>query len=97
MTRPTAPQRQRHSAGRGRSTGAPPGSSSGAGARWRAFAGRYGWRAYALPLLAVVTVLAILNIGSHRNPPPARAAGSTTQAPSTSAPSPLASSSPAAA
>ena len=47
---------------------------SGPGSRWRAFAGRYGWRAYALPLLTVVTVLAIFNIGSRRDQPPARAA-----------------------
>ena len=95
MTRPTAPQRQRDPAGRGRSTAGRSGPPQGAGARWRAFAGRYGWRAYALPLLAVVTVLAILNVGSHRNPPPARAAASAASTPSTVASSPVASSSPA--
>ena len=99
MTRPSAQQRQRGSAGRARPAGhrsgpsGPSGPPSGAGARWRAFAGRYGWRAYALPLLAVVTVLAILNMGSHRNSPPARAAASIAIPPSTPAPTPLASSS----
>ena len=101
MTRPSAQQRQRDPAGRAKAAGGhrgghrsrPPAPASGAGTRWRAFAGRYGWRAYALPLLAVVTVLAVLNMGSHRNPPPARAAASIAIPPSTPAPTPLASSS----
>ena len=65
MTRPSAPERQRPEnrdpsiAGSRR--------PRGAGARWRAFARRYGWRAYALPLLAVVSVLAIFNAGAHRD------------------------------
>ena len=29
---------------------------------WRDFAGRYGWRAYALPILVVVTVVALLTV-----------------------------------
>jgi hypothetical protein len=29
---------------------------------WRIFAGRYGWRAYALPMLVVITVVALLTV-----------------------------------
>jgi hypothetical protein len=29
---------------------------------WHAFAGRYGWRAYALPVLLVITVVALLSV-----------------------------------
>ena len=76
MTRPSVQQRQRHAAGRGRSGGSRKAPPRGAGARWRAFAGRYGWRAYALPLLTVVSVLAIFNMGSQGDRPPARAAAS---------------------
>ena len=36
-----------------------------AGQRWRRFVRRYGWRAYALPVLAVLTVLALVTT----NPP----------------------------
>jgi hypothetical protein len=37
-------------------------------AAWlRAFAKRYGWRAYALPVLAVVTVIALLSTGGTSN------------------------------
>jgi hypothetical protein len=75
VTRPSAEQRQRDSAGRS-PAGRGGGPRRGAGARWRAFAGRYGWRAYALPLLTVVSALVIFNIGSHRDQPPARAAAS---------------------
>ena len=42
-----------------------PGTSSaparGPAARWRHFARRYGWRAYAVPILGVVTVVALLH------------------------------------
>jgi hypothetical protein len=34
------------------------------GGRWRLFVRRYGWRAYALPVLAVVTVLALFSTNS---------------------------------
>ncbi|HET6210544.1 MAG TPA: DUF3152 domain-containing protein [Jatrophihabitans sp.] len=47
--------------------------------RWRRFVRRYGWRAYALPLLAVITVAALMTsnspkvrsaigVGGHSNP-----------------------------
>lgn len=36
-----------------------------AAARWRRFARRYGWRAYALPILVVVSVLAVFSTGSR--------------------------------
>ena len=76
VTRPSAPQRQRDAAGRGPSAGSrDTASRARAGARWRAFAGRYGWRAYALPLLSVVTVLAVVNMGSHRDEPQPGAGG----------------------
>lgn len=82
MTRPSAPQRPR-------SADPEPadGPAGGGGSRWRAFAGRYGWRAYALPLLAVVTVLALVNLGLHRDEPQPTAAGSSPlpAAPSSSA------------
>lgn len=52
MTRPTAPQRR--PAGRP-TAGRPPRTQS----RWRRFAARYGWRAYALPLLVLVSVFAL--------------------------------------
>jgi hypothetical protein len=38
----------------------PPPRRPGLGERWRTFAYRYGWRAYALPILAVITVAALL-------------------------------------
>jgi hypothetical protein len=70
VTRPRAPQRPRSPA-----ANEADGPASG-GARWRAFAGRYGWRAYALPLLSVVTVLAVVNLGLHRgNSQPTAATG----------------------
>lgn len=60
--------------------------------RWSDFAARYGWRAYALPLLAVITVAALVTSGSgssgSKNPPrdvaqqgPATAGKATTSAP----------------
>jgi Protein of unknown function (DUF3152) len=42
------------------SAGVPPRSST-----WRRFTRRYGWRAYALPLLVVVTVVALATTGTH--------------------------------
>ncbi|MDQ1741781.1 MAG: hypothetical protein QOE23_120 [Pseudonocardiales bacterium] len=63
MTRPSAPQRPRPPAEHEPADGA----AGPGGGRWRAFAGRYGWRAYALPLLTVVTVLAVLNMGLRGN------------------------------
>ena len=80
VTRPSAQQRQRHRAAGAGPAGSPP--PRGAGARWRAFAGRYGWRAYAVPVLTVVSLLAILNMGSDGDGRPARAAASIAPAPS---------------
>ncbi|MEO7262528.1 MAG: DUF3152 domain-containing protein [Jatrophihabitantaceae bacterium] len=87
MTRPSAEPRQRHPAG-GPPAGGPDGPHRGVGARWRAFAGRYGWRAYALPLLTVVSLLAIFNIGSNRDRPAARTVDSASATLSTLATSP---------
>lgn len=43
----------------------------GSAGRWlRGFVARYGWRAYALPLLAVVTVLALLTMREPASPQP---------------------------
>ncbi|MEO6504059.1 MAG: DUF3152 domain-containing protein [Jatrophihabitantaceae bacterium] len=75
MTRPSAQPRERNSAG-GSSAGGPAGPGRGARNRWRAFAGRYGWRAYALPLLTAVSLVAIFNISTHRDPSPVRAGAS---------------------
>jgi hypothetical protein len=61
--------------------------------RWQAFAGRYGWRAYALPVLSVVTVLAIVNMRLHRGDPQPRAAGGTLPASTPASTPPVASSS----
>jgi len=55
----------------------PPGPGRPGRSRWQDFAGRYGWRAYALPVLSVITVLAVVNMGTHRGDPEPRAAGST--------------------
>jgi hypothetical protein len=70
VTRPSAPQRHRYPKDLNR----PASRNSGLGARWRTFAGRYGWRAYALPLLTVVSLFAILHPSSHRDQRPAGAA-----------------------
>lgn len=75
VTRTSAQPRERNSAG-GASAGGPGGRGRGSGTRWRSFVGRYGWRAYALPLLTVVSVVAIYNISTHRDRPGARAATS---------------------
>jgi hypothetical protein len=69
VTRPTAPQRERSAPQRrgarpeanGRS---PVGGQQPPRGRWRSFVNRYGWRAYALPLLAVITVLALFSTNS---------------------------------
>lgn len=55
---------------------------------WRHFAGRYGWRAYALPVLVVITVVALLTVRqSDTNGDASRPfAPFGTQAPATSAP-----------
>jgi hypothetical protein len=41
--------------------GRPPGHSA-----WRRFTDRYGWRAYALPVLVCLTAVALVTTGSHR-------------------------------
>ncbi|MGI8666494.1 MAG: DUF3152 domain-containing protein [Jatrophihabitans sp.] len=61
MSRPSAPPRARPPAG---PAGPPP--DRAAGSRWRSFAHRYGLRAYALPVLAVVTVLALFSATSPK-------------------------------
>jgi hypothetical protein len=61
VSRPSAPPRPRQPVG---PVGQRP--DRGPGARWRGFARRYGWRAYALPLLAVVTVLALFTTNSPK-------------------------------
>lgn len=123
MTRPSAPQRPRYPADGGAPGGRPPAGRAPAGrapdgrtpdgrppqrGRWQDFAGRYGWRAYALPVLSLVTVLAVVNMAVHRGDSQPQAAGSTpvssappastpaSSAPASSAPStrPVASSSP---
>ncbi|HEY0165940.1 MAG TPA: DUF3152 domain-containing protein [Jatrophihabitans sp.] len=76
MTRPSAQSRERNAAGGGYPPDGPAGRRD-ARSRWRAFAGRYGWRAYALPLLTAISVVAIFNIGTHPDPPAARAVLST--------------------
>jgi hypothetical protein len=43
---------------------------------FREFARRYGWRAYALPLLVVVTVLALVSVGHDKHPAAAAAEAS---------------------
>ena len=100
MTRPSAQPRERNSVGG--SSGGPGRRDRSSGARWRAFAGRYGWRAYALPLLTVLSVVAVYNISTHRDRPAARAQSSvpaaqstvvTTPTPQSSRPSAAASSS----
>ena len=45
-----------------------------AGSRWRGFVRRYGWRAYALPVLAIVTVVALVQ-GSSGGSGDANASG----------------------
>lgn len=59
VTRPTAPQRR--PAGRP-TAGRPPRNQS----RWRRFVARYGWRAYALPLLVLVSVVALSTTSFHK-------------------------------
>lgn len=59
MTRPTAPQRR--PAGRP-AAGRPPKTQS----RWRRFVARYGWRAYALPLLVLVSIVALSSTTFHK-------------------------------
>lgn len=44
----------------------PPVRKPTAAQRWRRFARRYGWRAYALPILAVITVLALFTTNSPK-------------------------------
>ncbi len=83
MTRPSAPQRPRSPA----ETGAADDPGGRGGNRWRAFAGRYGWRAYALPLLAVVTVLAIVNMGLRGDHSKPTAATGPTGLPTSASPS----------
>ncbi|MEO6700417.1 MAG: DUF3152 domain-containing protein [Jatrophihabitantaceae bacterium] len=67
MSRPSAPQRQRPPAGYDQPTTAgqpvPQGAQRG---RWRSFVDRYGWRAYALPALAAITVLAVFTTNSPK-------------------------------
>jgi hypothetical protein len=59
VTRPTAPQRR--PAGRP-TAGRPPKTQS----RWRRFVARYGWRAYALPVLVLVSVVALSTTSFHK-------------------------------
>ena len=42
---------------------------------FRSFAHRYGWRAYALPILVVITVAALLTAGTGNNTTPQRTTG----------------------
>lgn len=86
MTRPSAPQRPRYPADGGSPGGRPPGGRAPDDlvsdrpvrrSRWQDFAGRYGWRAYALPVLSLVTVLAVVNMALHRGDSQPQAAGST--------------------
>lgn len=88
MTRPGARQRERNSAGDGSPAGGPAGPGRGAASRWRAFAGRYGWRAYALPLLTALSLVVIFNISTDRDRPAARAETSVPVAPSSVATTP---------
>ncbi len=57
MSRPSAPLRP---------ATAPPASRPRRQSRWRRFVRRYGWRAYAIPLLAVVTVAALMTSHSPK-------------------------------
>ena len=69
-----APTRPAGHAAGGRYSAGQPGSGHGPrgrrshtlGQRWLAFARRHGWRAYALPVLAVVTVLALFGGSSPK-------------------------------
>lgn len=65
VSRPTAPPRERPPAQPAPPAGRGPRRRT-LGSRWRGFAHRYGWRAYALPLLAVVTVLALFSTNSPK-------------------------------
>ncbi len=53
--------------------------------RWRRFVARYGWRAYALPALAVITVLALVT-GGHSAGDPAKSGAGARGAPRASTP-----------
>ncbi len=67
---------------RGRRPGAPP--DGGPHGAWARFASRWGWRAYAVPLLAVLTVLTLVDVAVS-GPDSEAAPGSTTSAASESA------------
>jgi hypothetical protein len=66
-----------------------PGSTGGGGGRFRRFVNRWGWRAYAIPLLALATVLTLVDLtvsavgtseSATGSPAPTVAAPSTTEA-----------------
>ncbi len=69
VTRPSAPPGQRPPSAppstQRPAAGRPPAGSGPAGG-WSRFARRYGWRAYALPVLAVVTVLALFTTNNAK-------------------------------
>ncbi len=52
---------------------------------WRGFAHRYGWRAYALPVLVVVTVIALMTAGQSGHKPSARTGAAPASAPAQAA------------
>ena len=73
VSRPSAPPRQRPAAGSpiragsaSRPGGPPRRRRSRLARHWLAFVRRYGWRAYALPLLALVTVLVLFGGSSPK-------------------------------
>jgi hypothetical protein len=62
----TAPERERPAVGDGPTRPVAGGTGrSGQASRWRGFVRRYGWRAYALPLLVVITVLALFTTNTN--------------------------------
>jgi len=54
--------RAKHTDAGGGAFGAPPGGVAGDNSRLAAFAQEYGWRAYAIPVLAVITVFVLINM-----------------------------------
>src|ERR1700704_935503 len=64
VTRPSAQQRDRATSTGGRRTAAAPSGTVKDRRRWRGFVSRYGWRAYALPILVLITALALFTSGS---------------------------------
>ena len=66
VTRPSAPPGQRPSTPTRSPLTQRPAVKPETGNGWSRFARRYGWRAYALPVLAVVTVLALFTTNSAK-------------------------------